>query len=216
MIEDLIQEVKASMDKSVESYQKDIKRIRTGRASLALLDGIMVDYYGSSTPINQLATLSIPEARQIVIQPWDSQAVPDIEKAIHKSELGLTPSNDGKLIRIVLPPLTAERRKELVKLVKKDERGVQGSSAESPPRCERDAQRAEKGQRRSPKTTCTKVRSEFRKTRMNYIAKLDKVHDRKRSRDYGNLKSARLSVLFCSPFANQIAGDRLFFPMGEL
>jgi ribosome recycling factor len=79
----------------------------------------MVDYYGSPTPINQLATLSIPEARQILIQPWDTQALAEIEKAIMKSELGLNPSNDGKLIRIILPPLTAERRKELVKLVKK-------------------------------------------------------------------------------------------------
>ncbi len=119
MIDELHQELKASMEKSVEALQKDLKRIRTGRASLALLDGIMVDYYGSPTPINQLATLSIPEPRQIVIQPWDSQAVPDIEKALLRSELGLTPMNDGKIIRIVLPPLTAERRKELVKVVKK-------------------------------------------------------------------------------------------------
>lgn len=119
MIDDLHEEMKASMEKSVEALQKDLKRIRTGRASLALLDGIMVDYYGSATPINQLATLSIPEPRQIVIQPWDSQAVPDIEKALLKSELGLTPMNDGKIVRISLPPLTAERRKELVKVVKK-------------------------------------------------------------------------------------------------
>jgi len=107
------------MDKSVEALQKDLKRIRTGRASLALMDGIIADYYGSPTPINQLATLSIPEPLQILIQPWDSKAIPDIEKAILKSELGLNPMNDGKLIRIVLPPLTAERRKELVKVVKK-------------------------------------------------------------------------------------------------
>jgi len=119
MIDGLHEETKASMEKSVEALQKDLKRIRTGRASLALLDGIMVDYYGSATPINQLATLSIPEPRQIVIQPWDSQAVPDIEKALLKSELGLTPMNDGKIVRIALPPLTAERRKELVKVVKK-------------------------------------------------------------------------------------------------
>ena len=119
MIDDLHAETKAAMEKSVEALQKDLRRIRTGRASLALLDGIMVDYYGSATPINQLATLSIPEARQIVIQPWDSHAVPDIEKAILKSELGLTPMNDGKVVRISLPPLTAERRKELVKIVKK-------------------------------------------------------------------------------------------------
>lgn len=119
MIDDLHKEMKDSMEKSIEALQRDLKRIRTGRASLALLDGLMVDYYGSLTPINQLATLSIPEARQIVIQPWDSHAFTDIEKAILKSELGLTPTNDGKVIRINLPPLTAERRKELVKVVKK-------------------------------------------------------------------------------------------------
>jgi len=119
MIEEIHSEMKASMDKSVEAFQKDLKRIRTGRASLALLDGLMVDYYGTPTPVNQLATLSIPEARQIFIQPWDSQAVPDIEKAILKSELGLTPSNDGKVVRINIPPLTAERRRDLVKIVKK-------------------------------------------------------------------------------------------------
>jgi ribosome recycling factor len=119
MIDDLHEQTKAGMAKSIDALQKDLRRIRTGRASLALLDGIMVDYYGSSTPINQLATLSIPEARQIVIQPWDTKALQDIEKAILKSELGLNPSNDGKLVRIILPPLTAERRKELVKVVKK-------------------------------------------------------------------------------------------------
>jgi len=119
MIEDLNKELKTSMEKSIEALRKDLKRIRTGRASLALLDGIMVDYYGSPTPINQLANLSIPEPRQIAIQPWDSKAMPDIEKAILKSELGLNPSNDGKIVRIVLPPLTNERRKELVKVVRK-------------------------------------------------------------------------------------------------
>jgi ribosome recycling factor len=119
MIEDIQKETKAGMIKSVDALRRDLKRIRTGRASLALLDGIMVDYYGSATPINQLATLSIPEARLIVIQPWDSKAIVDIEKAILKSELGLTPANDGKLVRINIPSLTAERRKDLVKLVKK-------------------------------------------------------------------------------------------------
>ena len=119
MIDDIHADARESMDKSVDVLQRDLKRIRTGRASLALLDGIMVDYYGSPTPINQLATLSIPEARQILIQPWDAQALPDLEKAIMKSELGLNPMNDGKIVRIVLPPLTEERRKELVKVVKK-------------------------------------------------------------------------------------------------
>jgi len=119
MIDEVYDEMEAAMDKCVDALQKDLRRIRTGRASLALLDGLMVDYYGSPTPINQLATLSIPEPRQIVIQPWDSKAVSDIEKALLKSELGLNPMNDGKIVRIVLPPLTAERRKDLVKVVKK-------------------------------------------------------------------------------------------------
>ncbi len=119
MLEDVLAEMKLAMDKSIEALKKDLKRIRTGRASLALLDGMTPNYYGTPTPLNQLATLSIPEPRQIAIQPWDSQAVPEIEKAILKSDLGLNPSNDGKVIRVVLPPLTSERRKELVKLVKK-------------------------------------------------------------------------------------------------
>jgi len=119
MIDDIVKDMTVSMDKSIETLNRDLKRIRTGRASLALLDGLMVDYYGTPTPVNQLATLSIPEPRQIVIQPWDSRAVPDIEKAILKSELGLNPMNDGKLVRIVLPPLTEERRRELVKVVKR-------------------------------------------------------------------------------------------------
>ncbi len=119
MIDEVHDEMKAGMDKAVKALQRDLQRVRTGRASLALLDGIMVDYYGTPTPINQLATLSIPEARQILIQPWDSQGLPEIERAILKSELGLNPMNDGKIIRIVLPSLTAERRKELVKIVRK-------------------------------------------------------------------------------------------------
>jgi len=111
MLEDALIELKSAMDKSIEALKKDLKRIRTGRASLALLDGITPNYYGTPTPLNQLATLSIPEPRQIAIQPWDSQAVPDIEKAILKSDLGLNPMNDGKVIRVVLPSLTSQRRK---------------------------------------------------------------------------------------------------------
>ncbi|MFC1835429.1 ribosome recycling factor [Thermodesulfobacteriota bacterium] len=119
MIDEIHDEMRDTMQKAITAMERDLKRIRTGRASLALLDGIMVDYYGSPTPINQLATLSIPEPRQIVIQPWDSQALQDIEKAIQKSELGLNPMNDGKIVRIILPPLTEERRKELVKVVRR-------------------------------------------------------------------------------------------------
>ena len=107
------------MSKTIESLKKDFSSIRTGRASLALLDDIVVNYYGVATPLQQLASLSIPESRQIAIQPWDPKVVPDIEKAILKSDLGLTPMNDGKMVRINIPPLTEERRKQLVKTVRK-------------------------------------------------------------------------------------------------
>ncbi|NTU42764.1 MAG: ribosome recycling factor [Nitrospirales bacterium] len=107
------------MNGAIESLKKDFSAIRTGRASLALLDGITVDYYGTPTPISQLATMGIPESRQITIQPWEQKIIPEIEKAILKSDLGLTPSNDGKTIRLLIPTLTEERRKQLVKVVKK-------------------------------------------------------------------------------------------------
>lgn len=107
------------MNGAVESLKKDFASIRTGRASLALLDGISVDYYGTPTPIGQVATLGIPESRQITIQPWEQKLIPEIEKAILKSDLGLTPGNDGRTIRLNIPPLTEERRKHLVKVVRK-------------------------------------------------------------------------------------------------
>jgi ribosome recycling factor len=119
MIESIYQETQESMKKSVNSLEKELKRIRTGRASLSILDAIRVDYYGTPTPLNQTATLAVPESRLITIQPWDVSVIKEIEKAILKSDLGLTPSSDGKIIRISIPPLTQERRKELVKIVHK-------------------------------------------------------------------------------------------------
>ena len=119
MIEETYQETRDRMAKTITALNFELKRIRTGRASASLLDGIRVDYYGTPTPINQMATVAVPESRLITIQPWDVTVIKDIEKAILKSDLGLTPSNDGKLIRIAIPPLTEERRKELVKLVHK-------------------------------------------------------------------------------------------------
>ena len=119
MIDETYQETQDRMGKTLSALKNELKRIRTGRASSALLDGIKADYYGTPTPINQMATVSIPESRLITIQPWDASAIKEIEKAILKSDLGLTPSNDGKLIRIAIPPLSEERRKELVKIVHK-------------------------------------------------------------------------------------------------
>jgi ribosome recycling factor len=107
------------MQKSIDALENDLKKIRTGRASLSILDDIRVDYYGTLTPLNQMASLSTPEGRLIMIQPWDVSVIKDVEKAILKSDLGLTPSNDGKVIRISIPPLTEERRKQLVKVIYK-------------------------------------------------------------------------------------------------
>ena len=106
------------MEKSIAALKDEFNAIRTGRASAALFDKVRVDYYGQPTPLNQVATVSVPEARSVVIQPFDKTLIGEIEKAIQKSELGLHPSNDGKIIRISIPPLTAERRKELVKQAK--------------------------------------------------------------------------------------------------
>ena len=119
MIESIYEDTSESMEKSVEALKRDLKRLRTGRASLSILDGIKVDYYGTLTPLNQMATLAVPESRLITIQPWDVSVIKEMEKALLKSDLGLTPSNDGKIIRIAIPPLTEERRKELVKVVHK-------------------------------------------------------------------------------------------------
>ncbi|NOZ24973.1 MAG: ribosome recycling factor [Nitrospirae bacterium] len=119
MDKELKKKAKEKMEKAIEALKKDLASIRTGRASIALLDNITVDYYGTQTPLNQVATLSVPEPRMIAIQPWEQSMVPVIEKAILQSDLGLNPSNDGKVIRIAIPPLTEERRKQLVKVVRK-------------------------------------------------------------------------------------------------
>jgi ribosome recycling factor len=111
------EEAKTSMDKAVRKLRAELQKIRTGRASTALLDGLQIDYYGTPTPLNQLANLSTPDPRLIVVSPYDKGAMANIEKAILASDLGLTPSNDGKVVRIPIPPLTEERRKELVKHV---------------------------------------------------------------------------------------------------
>ena len=107
------------MEKAIDALKKDLGSIRTGRASLSIFDGIMVDYFGTPTPLSHVATLSVPESRLITIQPWDPKVISDIERAIQKSDLGINPGNDGKIIRIAIPTLTEERRKEIVKQVHK-------------------------------------------------------------------------------------------------
>ncbi|GBE05131.1 MAG TPA: ribosome recycling factor [Nitrospirae bacterium] len=111
--------LKDKMERAMEALKKDLAAVRTGRASLAVFDGLMVDYYGTPTPINQIATMSVPESRLITIQPWDPKIISEIERSIQKSDLGLNPSNDGKIIRIAIPQLTEERRKQIIKHVHK-------------------------------------------------------------------------------------------------
>lgn len=118
MIDELLDDAKRRMDKSVEATLHEFNTVRTGRASAALLDRVAVDYYGEKTPVKQLATINVPEPRMLTIQPFDPSSVKAIERAVLESDLGLTPSNDGKLIRLPIPQLTEERRKELVKVVR--------------------------------------------------------------------------------------------------
>ncbi len=119
MKDEILSELRQRMDNSIESLKKDFLRIRTGRASATLFDGIKVNCYETHMPLDQVASISVPESRSIAIKPWDQSIIGEIEKAILKSDLGLTPINDGKIIRISIPPLSEERRKELAKIAKK-------------------------------------------------------------------------------------------------
>ncbi len=119
MTADLFTEAERRMQKAIEALKQDLSAIRTGRANSALLDRVLVDYYGTPTPINQVATISVPEARLMVIQPWDRKMLTDIEKAIQKSDLGINPNNDGLVIRLNIPPMNEERRRDMVKTLHK-------------------------------------------------------------------------------------------------
>lgn len=119
MIDVVYDDARERMEKAIKSLKSEFRKVRTGRASLALFEDIRVDYYGTPTPLKQMASLSVPESRLVIIQPWDKTVIKEIEKEILKSELGLTPMNDGSIIRISIPPLTEDRRKDLVKQVRK-------------------------------------------------------------------------------------------------
>lgn len=119
MLKELLSEVKGKLKDVGNDYKKEISKFRTGRASASILEGVMVEYYGTPTPINQLATVSVPEANLIVIQPWDQKTTPDVEKAIRNANLGINPVSDGKLIRLPVPPLDEQRRLEIIKTLRK-------------------------------------------------------------------------------------------------
>ena len=174
MIKDIQANARDRMQKAVETLRKDLQAIRTGRASPALVDHIRVDFYGASTPINQLGTVTVPEARLIVIQPWDRKALGAIEKAIQKSDLGLTPANDGSVIRLTLPQLTEQRRKELTKVVHK--RVEEGRVAVRNIR--RDAhdelRKLEKGHEAS-EDEVRRATDQLQKTTDQFVAEVDRV-----------------------------------------
>lgn len=118
-MESLFKDLEQKMKKAIESMEKEFKKVRTGRANPAILDNVMVDYYGNQTPLNQVGNVSVPDPQMIVISPWEKNMLKEIEKAIQIADLGITPQNDGNIVRLPIPPLTEERRKEMVKQIKK-------------------------------------------------------------------------------------------------
>lgn len=119
MVNDVLSELDSSLAKALEALKRELAKVRTGRANLSILDGIRIDYYGTPTPLNQVASIAVADARLITIKPWEKKLCVDIEKAVREANLGLNPGNDGELVRLPIPPLTAERRKELTKVVKR-------------------------------------------------------------------------------------------------
>jgi ribosome recycling factor len=178
MEKELLSNLKTDMDKSIESYEKEIGKVRTGRASLSLFDSVRVDYYGTPTALNQVANVSIPEARLITIQPWDNQIIKEIEKAILKADLGLTPNSDGKIIRVSIPPLTEDRRKELVKMVKKISEAAK-VSVRNHRRKINDDLKAAKNDKLISEDDMFKSQEEVQKMTDDYVKKCDAVGDNK-------------------------------------
>jgi ribosome recycling factor len=176
--DEVLAETDSRMKKSVEALKREMNTIRTGRANPALVESIMIDYYGVPTPLNQLSSISVPDARVIMIQPWDKQSMKDVEKGIQRSELGLMPNNDGNVIRISLPILTEERRKELVRLVgrKVEEahvaaRNIRRDSLEQFRQMEKNKEISQDDSRRS--------QEQLQKLTDGHIAQMDVIRDEK-------------------------------------
>jgi ribosome recycling factor len=119
MVNDVMKDLQGSIEKAIDAFRRDLTKVRTGRANVAILDGVKVDYYGTPTPLNQVASVNVPDARLITIKPWEKTLIPEIEKSIRAAQLGLNPNSDGEIVRVPMPPLTEERRRDLVKMVKK-------------------------------------------------------------------------------------------------
>ncbi len=174
----MLSDNESRMEKTVNSLKEELRTIRTGRANSAIFDKVRVDYYGTPTPLNQVGTISIPEARMIVISPFDKSLISAIEKAIQKAELGLNPSNDGKVIRIAIPPLTAERRKELVKQAKSTAENYRTTIRN----IRRDGNDELKKQQKSGEITEDQLKTEsdkLQKITDKYIDEINKIYDAK-------------------------------------
>jgi ribosome recycling factor len=174
VIEDLLLETEERMQAVIDVAKKELAAVRTGRANPALLNKVVVDYYGTPTPLNQLATITAPDARLLVVQPWDKNSIKDVEKALLKSELGLTPNVDGNTIRLPIPQLTEERRKELVKMIRKDMeekriaiRNIRRDSNEQLKAAEKNGELPEDDSRRA--------QDEVQKLTDKYIAEVDRL-----------------------------------------
>ena len=166
------------MDKTIFALKDSFNAIRTGRASAAIFDKVRVDYYGTKSPLSQVASISVPEARSIIIQPFDKSLISEIEKAIQIADLGLNPSNDGKVIRISIPPLTQERRKELIKQAK----GIAETSRTAIRNIRRDGNDDLKKQQKSGEITeddLKKMEDELQKTTDKYIAEINSIYEAK-------------------------------------
>ena len=179
-VDGVLSDADSRMSKSTEVLKRELNTLRTGRATPALLENLTVDYYGAPTPLNQIATISAPEASLITIQPWDMQALPEIEKSILKSEMGFNPSNDGTLLRVPVPPLSQERRKELVRVLKKKMeegkiavRNVRRDAMEHLRSMEHDKAISQDDNRRA--------QDRLQKATDSYISQIDKVSETKES-----------------------------------
>ncbi len=174
MDSELKKKLTEKMEKAVGSLKKDLACIRTGRASLSIFDDLMVDYFGTPTPVSHVATLAVPDSRTITIQPWDAKTISQIEKAIQKSELGLNPNNDGKLIRIAIPALTEERRKEIVKQVHKRGEDAKVSARSVRRDINEEIKKTEKEEHLSKDDTKRSI-EETQKSTDSYIKKIDEI-----------------------------------------
>lgn len=184
-MEAIYKDVKDKMEKAIAGLKNELSRLRTGRATPALLDGVKVEYYGALTPISQVANVSVPDPKLIVVQPWDQSSIAAVEKAIIKSDLGLNPQSDGKIIRVPIPALTDERRKELIKLVKKFGEDCK-VSVRNIRRQANDNLKADEKSKKVSEDDSRKGQEQIQKHTDDYIAQIDKVLEAKEKEILGS------------------------------